>query len=729
MPFTLFTGLLTLAPAVAALAILGLGLARRAHAPFVLGLAVLGALVPAICLLVVAPVLASGDPVQVVLFGGVSGPEAWFSPAYRFDAFGLYAALGLTFLIVPLLLWMAWRGGSAISEAQDDADEARDIQDEVGETDEASEADDAPDGEAQEIARRPALVDMRLASMQAWSGVALALGLEAVALTAIFADNLLWLALAWIILTALAWGLGEVGTALDALDRLGLAVMLAGPVLWAAAMLLPAVPAKASRLIDLMGRGVMSPPQIIFLALTLALAGGAYPFTVWMRRRAALTTPAGLGALVLVQAPLVLLIGARTFSAAQTLSSAWPQIGQTKPPLTAGVAFAILGALTVAISGILALGRRDGRALIAFFAVAQVGWGLVALGVGAPISIAGLVLLLATAVLGLGAMLAALFAGGAISNGDDPDSAGPHVFGAPPRPVNLAVWLVGAGTLIGVPLLAGFVPRQLTSAAALQAGGLTIPLAGVAWAGDALLALALLRATAPAFAGVTGAPASLGEDTENADDESDDADEGDEDALPTTSADTPSLQELPGVLLAVLAVIVGIAPELLLSLGGKLAAGALVQAGAIDSAVSTSLMGYAAGVGQWLPGIAWLAGLVLVLLVIFLRPAGAREARPVYLAGQTPVEAEGPVELAGLPEPSSAWQDLDAAFRSAWTLPAAERLLADADATEEGDMTQPDDFDEADADATDETETEEIEAGAPVGDRAVGGPGTPGGDA
>ncbi len=161
----------------------------------------------------------------------------------------------------------------------------------------------------------------------------------------------------------------------------------------------------------------------------------------------------------------------------------------------------------------LALAFRDGRTLIALLASAQVGWGMLALGIGRPLSAVALVVLLATTVLGLGAMVAALFAGGMLTRGEEPEGAGPRAFGAPLQPLNLMAWMLGAVALVGAPLFGGFIARQLTTASALSAAELTLPLTGLAWVGDALLAVALVRATVPAWFAPAGATATPEEES------------------------------------------------------------------------------------------------------------------------------------------------------------------------------------------------------------------------
>ncbi|HEV2459499.1 MAG TPA: proton-conducting transporter membrane subunit [Ktedonobacterales bacterium] len=712
MSLPVFVGVLTFAPAVFALLIAATGLARRALAPLALGLAVIGALVPAICLLIIAPWLASGVPLFFTLLGGGVGQNDWLSAAYRVDSFGLYAALGIVFIITPLLLWMAWQRGGVLLAAETTGDTP------AADTGVADDVDDPTVVTVEAVPATSAApvipFTQRMLARPIWLGLALALGVESAALTVVFADNILWLALAWLALAALAWGLGEAGSDPDTLDRPGLLFMLAGPILWVIVFLLPAIKATGLRIIyprftEMMGRGGVPPLQIVALGIAITLAGGAYPFVTWVRRRAALVAPAGLAAVALVALPLAIFVGARTYSAAQDVANSWQQIGQARPPITGGIFIALLGAITVGICGLLALDRRDGRALVAYLAAAQVGWGLLALGVGSPVTMVGIVLLLTTAVLGLGAMLAALYAGGALTGDVEPDAAGPRPLGAPLRRVHVAAWTIGALAVVGAPLCAGFVARQAISAGAIQARGLLIPLTGLTWAGDALLALALLRATAPAFAnaldaatGAAPAELALTEDEAAVSDEtvSEEPSEGEEAVQAVEPKVAPraglpladvlrALHEAPAPILAVLLVIVAVAPQVLIGAGGiRLAAGALVQAGTIDAAAPATTLGYTVGPAQLLATLAWLAILVLAVLRIFIVPVGGREARPLYLAGQKPVaraaeEAEEAAEMQDLPAPREAWHELGPAFTSPWVLPGAEWLLKGTDDEEE----------------------------------------------
>ena len=710
MSLTFFFGVLTLTPAVLALVLLALGLARRASAAVALALAALGALVPAVCLVVLAPTVSPDLPLDVTLFNGL--PTGWFTAAYRADAFSLYTSVAVAFVVAPLLLWFAWRG-AAISAAETEAWDTAVFTPAV---DLASEADaeDEDEGEAPAAADEapPTGLAALLAPLddERWRGLALVLGVETAALQVVFASNLLWVAFTWVALGALAWGLGELGSEGDMLDWPGLAFIVAGPLVWLGAMLLIAPAARATRFFDLMGHGGASSIAVVLLALAIALAGGAYPFTVWVRRRAAFATPAGVGALLLLLLPVALVVAARSYSAIEDSANLWPQIGVATPPFTVGIAFTLLGALTLGVAGLLALGKRDARSLLALLASAEVGWGMVALGIAQPGSIMALVVLLATGLFGLGAMLSALVASQILSTSTEPDGAGPRPFAAPLRPLNLFAWLAGASSLLAVPLFPGFVGPHLLTAAALHASRVAIPLVAVAWAGDALLAVAVIRATVPVFTAVPAEDAADllvepegGLEQAARDDATDDLYEADEPDEALTSWEQAGASsegvEVPGMVLGLLALTVGIAPEVLLSVGGLNAAGMLLQPGALVSEVQLSPLGYSLRGSQWLPGLAWLALALLVALVagtrfaiyrssalVALQPEVAAEvAEPTLVGNATRDDAESADDapdaadeaaLATLVPPVEAWSDLAPLFGSRFLMPGGDWLLA-----------------------------------------------------
>ncbi|MGH2501015.1 MAG: hypothetical protein ACRDID_00720 [Ktedonobacterales bacterium] len=113
MPLTFVFGLLTLAPLVMALALVGLGLARRATIGPALSVTLVGALIPIIGLALLAPEVSAGFPLEIALWGGSS---TWVALYGRADALSVYAAIGVAVVVAPLLLWLAWRAAPLDAE-------------------------------------------------------------------------------------------------------------------------------------------------------------------------------------------------------------------------------------------------------------------------------------------------------------------------------------------------------------------------------------------------------------------------------------------------------------------------------------------------------------------------------------------------------------------------------------------------------------------------------------
>jgi formate hydrogenlyase subunit 3/multisubunit Na+/H+ antiporter MnhD subunit len=750
---TLLFGILTLAPAVAAILVLALGLARRPLLPAVLVLAALGVLVPIVTLLELAPDVSFVIPLRVSLLGGPL--DTAFTPLLRADALGLYAAFGVALLIVPFLIWIALRSAPA-SVLVTSPEET--VESESGE--------------------QVVLVRSMLPSGK-WASIALILGLESALLMLCFADNVGWMALCWIIVVALVWALGEIGSESAMLDYPGLGFLALGPALWLIAMLFVMSDGKASALLDLTGAGAAGFGQSLLLAIALAAAGGGYPFLAWLRRRAAFATPAGLAAVAMGVIPAAIFVGGRTYGAVTSKQGLWPIIGVANPPITAGVAFVLLGGFTVAIAGLLALSRRDLRSLVALLAASQTGWGLVAIGTEQPASAGALVFLLATSVLGMGALLGSAVVGGMLSADDEPEGAGPRPYDQPLRMPTLLAWGIGALTLLGVPLFAGFTVLDLVSAGALEGTKVAIPLVGLAWGGGALLTLSLLRATAPALTYTLAddeAEEELLDEEEVPEDEvtadivsvtegesvtessaPDEEPDGDSDEEATGESDEPDAEStgefvvpsgasfwrenlplLPAALFAALALVLGIVPQALFGFGANLAAGDLLQSGAFAHNVNVTPTGFILPTGQWVPSIAWAIVLVLVIVFVLLRmlrprAAGAIDTLQAEDAEEVVDEDEAAVEdleeSASLAAPTEVWEQLSPAFASEWLQPGAFFLLGgtDDDMGSEESSEDASDDDALDTEVTAETEEPEqdhVEDGEPAEPAEQDGAGT-----
>ncbi|MGH2487956.1 MAG: hypothetical protein ACRDHE_18295, partial [Ktedonobacterales bacterium] len=278
------------------------------------------------------------------------------------------------------------------------------------------------------------------------------------------------------------------------------------------------------------------------------------------------------------------------------------------------------------------------------------------------------------------------------------------------------------------PLMGGFVAREMISAGAIHAGGLAIPLVGLAWAGDAVLALAILRATAPAFTDLFargGEPVDQVTDDETADDDEAEIERDEQEPAEAPAPTRVTLPRLtladlrytPGVIFAALALVIGIAPQLLLRFGATLAGNALLTSSGLDGATRVSFSGYISGTGQWLPTLSWLGVVVLVALLAVVVPRGSRVAAPA-LAPEAALgdDEDRAREMAGLAEPVDAWDELAPAMQSMWTLPGSLWLLAGTDEDEEPPVLANDDEDDEDLD---EFEPDEPEPDEPEPDEVI----------
>lgn len=168
-------------------------------------------------------------------------------------------------------------------------------------------------------------------------------------------------------------------------------------------------------------------------------------------------------------------------------------------PVAWGLTVSWLGALTLVVGALFMLVQRDLKRLLAFSTVAQIGYMMLGLGLGTPLGIAAGLL----HCLNHGLFKGALFlCAGAVQHAcgtRDMDRLG----GLGRRmPRTLALWLVAAGGIAGVPLLNGFVSKWLLYDAALEAGQPVLAL--IPWLGSILTVFALLKATSGVFFGADG---------------------------------------------------------------------------------------------------------------------------------------------------------------------------------------------------------------------------------
>ena len=157
-----------------------------------------------------------------------------------------------------------------------------------------------------------------------------------------------------------------------------------------------------------------------------------------------------------------------------------------------------IGTVTIAIGVMYAMVQTDLKRMLAFSTVSQIGYMMMGIGIGTPLSItAGL----------LHCLNHGFFKGGLfLTAGSVQHAAGTRDMNklgglASRMPRTTLSWLIGAGAMAGVPLMSGFASKWMLYAAALQAGW-AIP-AMVAWAASLGTVFLCAKATSAVFLGPT----------------------------------------------------------------------------------------------------------------------------------------------------------------------------------------------------------------------------------
>ncbi|MBF6592473.1 MAG: hypothetical protein IVW57_18335, partial [Ktedonobacterales bacterium] len=208
---------------------------------------------------------------------------------------------------------------------------------------------------------------------------------------------------------------------------------------------------------------------------------------------------------------------------------------------------------------------------------------------------------------------------------------------------------------------------------------------------------------------------------------------------------TPDFGERLSFILAAPALLVGIAPQVLLAAGGIADESNLLPADAASRGVLPQTLGYRVGTSQWLPTAGWIALVLIVAVFAALRSGSVRTISPVYRAGQaapsattssttassattpsaTALSERAPMTEAGVTAeesgdispaaPVDVWHDLAPVFRSSWALPGIDWLLSgvEDESDEEGTLDE----------ATDEDETDAVAAPDETAGPSAGGPG------
>ena len=165
-------------------------------------------------------------------------------------------------------------------------------------------------------------------------------------------------------------------------------------------------------------------------------------------------------------------------------------------PAAWGATLVWIGTITMAVGGMYAMVQTDLKRMLAFSTVSQIGYMMLGIGIGTPLAItAGL----------LHCLNHGFFKGGLFLNaGSVQHATGTRDMNklgglAQKMPHTTLSWLIGIGSMMGIPLMSGFASKWMLYAAALQAGW-AVP-AMIAWAVSLGTVFLGAKATSAVFLG------------------------------------------------------------------------------------------------------------------------------------------------------------------------------------------------------------------------------------
>ena len=165
-------------------------------------------------------------------------------------------------------------------------------------------------------------------------------------------------------------------------------------------------------------------------------------------------------------------------------------------PFAWGATLVWIGTVTMAVGVMYAMVQTDLKRMLAFSTVSQIGYMMLGIGIGTPLAItAGL----------LHCLNHGFFKGGLFLNaGSVQHAAGTRDMNklgglAQKMPHTTLSWLIGIGSMMGIPLMSGFASKWMLYAAALQAGW-AVP-AMIAWAVSLGTVFLGAKATSAVFLG------------------------------------------------------------------------------------------------------------------------------------------------------------------------------------------------------------------------------------
>jgi NADH:ubiquinone oxidoreductase subunit 5 (subunit L)/multisubunit Na+/H+ antiporter MnhA subunit len=336
----------------------------------------------------------------------------------------------------------------------------------------------------------------------------------------------------------------------------------------------------------------------LFVLMLVALVAKSvqFPLHTWIPEAMAAPTPVSalLHAACYVKAGVYLAARMHSFGA-------WP--------MSWSASLVWVGTVTMAVGVMYAMVQTDLKRMLAFSTVSQIGYMMLGLGIGTPLAItAGLLHCLNHGFFKGGLFLTA----GSVQHANGTRDMNQLGGLAQKMPHTTLSWLIGVGSMMGIPLMSGFASKWMLYAAALQAGW-AVP-AMVAWAVSLGTVFLGAKATAAVFLG------------------------------PVTDA-TKDAHESPGsmvwgmAMLAVGSVILGVAPQLAVNLLLNPVLGAL----GMGAGVHVTWLGLSSDAGSF----STIGGLVLAVVSLVIGGAIYAIAYASRSTAETVTVSSGGAALAG----------------------------------------------------------------------------------
>jgi multicomponent Na+:H+ antiporter subunit A len=221
----------------------------------------------------------------------------------------------------------------------------------------------------------------------------------------------------------------------------------------------------------------------VLMLLSLVAKSVQFPLHTWIPEAMAAPTPVSalLHAACYVKAGVYLAARMHSFGV-------WPAAW--------GGTLVWVGTVTMAVGVMYAMVQTDLKRMLAFSTVSQIGYMMMGLGIGTPLAItAGLLHCLNHGFFKGGMFLTA----GSVQHGAGTRDMNQLGGLAQRMPRTTLSWLIGAGSMMGIPLMSGFASKWMLYAAALQAGW-AVP-AMVAWAVSLGTVFLCAKATSAVFLG------------------------------------------------------------------------------------------------------------------------------------------------------------------------------------------------------------------------------------